>query len=226
MCGIIGVSLKNITPEQLAKIHLLIEESSIRGIHATGISYLHNHEITTIKDHLAAKYFSAAQKLLDYRNEDGGLYMIAHTRYSTSDLKFNQPLGNDRLVIVHNGIISQSNPKSWKKEFRLKTKTTNDSELILQCLNGGNHPLNKFKGSMAVCGLYEDGEIFAFRNSERPLWHSQEDNGVVFASTKDILLRSGFKNPIKCDMFTEYVCCKGILTKQLFTTPVGVKDLQ
>jgi len=152
--------------------------------------------------------------------------MIAHTRYSTSDLKYNQPLGNDRLAIVHNGVISQSNPKGWKKEFGLTTKTTNDSELILQSLNAGEHPLNKFKGSMAVCGISEDGELFAFRNSERPLWYQQFGNGVIFASTKDILWRCDCTTALKCKMFTEYVYRDNKLTTELFKTPAGMIDLQ
>ncbi len=227
MCGIIGVTLKNVTREQIGIVTNLIKESGIRGVHATGFSFLDGDKIKTYSNHQpSSKFLEENLVSMCVNAETNSLTMLAHTRYSTSDLKFNQPLGNERLAIVHNGVISQSNPTGWKKEFGLKTKTTNDSELILQCLNGGEHPLNKFKGSMAVCGISEDGELFAFRNSERPLWYQQFANGIVFASTKDILWRCDCTTAQKCNMFTEYVYRGDKLTKQLFPTPAGVKDLQ
>lgn len=225
MCGVIGVYLEKVTPAQIEKVKELIVHSSIRGVHATGISYFRNGRIQTVKEHGPPQDFFKYQNL-EGCIDDAILCLIAHTRYSTSDLRFNQPLGNGRMAICHNGVISQSSPEHWKDEFNLITKTSNDSELILQCLNGGQHPLTKFKGSMAVCGITDDKELFAFRNHERPLWYCQENNGVIFASTKDILVRAGFENPHKCDMFTEYVMREGILTHQLYPTPAGVKDLQ
>jgi asparagine synthetase B (glutamine-hydrolysing) len=219
MCGIIGVSLNNITREQIKIVSNLIKESGIRGIHATGVSFLRGDKIITITNHKSSSDF-----LQDFLvnmcvdSKKNKLTMLAHTRYSTSDLRYNQPLGNERLAIVHNGVISQAPPKEWKKEFGLTTKTTNDSELILQSLNAGEHPLTKFKGSMAVCGLSNDGGIFAFRNGERPLWYKQFGNGIIFASTEDILRRCDCPTAQKCDFFTEYVYYKGI-TKQLFTVP-------
>lgn len=228
MCGIIGVSIRDITREQIGIVTKVIEESGIRGIHATGFSYLmEDNKIFTHSNHQSSSKFLEENLVSMCVNpKTNSLTMLAHTRYSTSDLRYNQPIGNDRLAIVHNGVISQSNPKDWKKEFGLKTKTTNDSELILQCFNGGEHPLTKFKGSMAVCGLSDDGEIFAFRNAERPLWYQEFANGVIFASTKDILWRCDCTTAQKCDMFTEYVYRGLKLTKQLYPIPDGVKDLQ
>ena len=53
MCGIIGVYLKNVTPRQLAIIEKIIIQSGIRGVHATGISYLKNGKITINYYHTA-----------------------------------------------------------------------------------------------------------------------------------------------------------------------------
>lgn len=225
MCGIIGVSLLNATKSDIEKVLKLIDESSIRGIHATGISLVINEKIKTYKVHEPACAFLDRHWVREMVQNGDNLMMIGHTRYSTSDLRYNQPLGDEDISIVHNGVISQELPKTWGKAYGLKTKTTNDSELILSCINNGEKPLEKFDGSMAVCTLTPT-LLTAFRNGERPLWYSQEDNGVVFASTKDILLRSGFKNLIKCDMFTEYICYKGKLTKQLCRVPTKVVDLQ
>lgn len=227
MCGIIGVSLKNIKRDQIEIVTNLIKESSIRGIHATGFSFLDRDKITTYSNHQPSTEFLLDNLVSMCINlETTNLTMLVHTRYSTSDLKYNQPLGNERIAIVHNGVISQAPPIQWEKEFGLTTKTTNDSELILQCFNAGEHPLTKFKGSMAVCGLSADGKIFAFRNGERPLWYQQFENGIIFASTEDILRRCNCTTPVKCKMFTEYVYRENKLTTQLFPIPAGIIDLQ
>ncbi len=226
MCGIIGVYLEHVTPIQLEKITKLVHESAIRGIHATGISYLQNKKIITIKDHKAGYNFPQVCNIVDRMNYDGGLYMIAHTRYSTSDLRYNQPIGDEEHVIAHNGVISQANHKVWKKLFGLTTETSNDSELIWACIHTGTHPFKMFKGSMAVCVLNKNKIMNFFRNDQRPLWFQQELNGVVVASTKDILLRSGFSEPKKCNMFTNYIMREGTLTSQLYETPEGIVDLQ
>lgn len=225
MCGIIGVSLTKATLQDMKKVFNLIQESSIRGIHATGISIVVDGKIKTHKVHEAAAAFLNRHWVKHMIENGDNLMMLGHTRYSTSDLRFNQPLGDEDIAIVHNGVITQELPASWGEAYGLKTKTTNDSELILACINNGEKPLEKFHGSMAVCTL-SSRMLTAFRNGQRPLWYCQQSNGVIFASTKDILLRSGFKNPIKCDMFTEYICIKGKLTKQLCPIPVGMKDLQ
>lgn len=225
MCGIIGVYLEKITPAQLEKVNHLILESSIRGIHATGVSFLQRGKITTIKSHLPAEKFIQERSLGHFKESDGGLYLLAHTRYSTSDLRYNQPIGDEELVISHNGVISQGDPKIWESLFGFKTKTTNDSELIYVACKAGAHPLKVFRGSIAVC-ILQNKQLNFYRNEQRPLWFCQELNGVVVASTKDILLRSGFQNPQECKMFTEYCCREGTLTSKEYPTPLGVMDLQ
>ncbi len=225
MCGIIGVYLNNVTDLQKKKIIKLILESGIRGVHATGISYLKKGKITTISAHESSKKFLSGKSLDDYIDSKN-LYLIAHTRYSTSDLRYNQPIGDNHLSIVHNGVISQEPPKTWKKTFGLITKTNNDSELIYCCIKNEEDPLVKFEGSMAVCVL-DTKSLTAFRNHERPLWYALEKNGIIFASTKDILLRSGFKYPEKCMMFCKYYYSKGILLTIPIPLPkIGVTDQQ
>lgn len=226
MCGIIGVELDHITPAQMTKIKELFYQSSIRGIHATGFSYLRNGRVQTISQH------GTPAQLFEHQNIEGciqntRLCLIAHTRYSTSDLKYNQPIGHGTMAICHNGVISQTAKEAWEDIFGLVTKTANDSELILKCIEKNDiHPLVKFKGSMAVCVLTPDG-VFAFRNHERPLWFCQEENGVVFASTRDILLRSGFEYPQRCEMFCEYYVLKeGTIVRKPYPIPAGVVDLQ
>ncbi len=225
MCGIIGVELDHIMAAQMTKIKELIHQSSIRGIHATGFSYLKNGRVETISQH------GTPAQLFEHQNieaciQNAKLCLIAHTRYSTSDLKYNQPIGSGQMAICHNGVISQADPTLWPQQFGLQPRTANDSELILKCLEKGEcHPLVKFKGSMAVCILTPEG-VLAFRNHERPLWFNQEENGVVFASTRDILFRSGFEHPQRCEMFCEYLVDDGMLIRNPYPIPEGTVDLQ
>ncbi len=224
MCGIIGVYLNKVTSEQLSQLIELFVQSGIRGVHATGISFEQNGKIKTISHHESAADFREKEQLGEFVNAEGDLHFIAHTRYSTSDLRYNQPIGDTHTSIVHNGVISQDPKKTWKKTFGLETVTSNDSELIYQCIKRGVHPLDGFEGSMAVCTLQEN-YLTAFRNGERPLWYSLQRNGIVFASTKNILLRSGFKHPIRCVMYNVY-SFDGELKIELKEIPQGVFDLQ
>ena len=135
--------------------------------------------------------------------------MIGHTRYSTSDLLYNQPISNDVLSVAHNGVISQEPPEDWESIYGLKTKTRNDSELILQCIMRNKEPLTMFKNSsMAYCALMENKTLIAARNGERPLYLTNFKEGIIFTSTKDIAKRSGLEFPIKTEMNTKYIIHK------------------
>lgn len=224
MCGIIGVYIENVTPEQIEAVEKLIQESTVRGVHAMGVAFRRNGNIGILKAHVSTLESLLKDKLEAYI-DDGTFCMIGHTRYSTSDWEYNQPIGDRNLAICHNGVISQEPHDSWEDIFGLQTKTSNDSELIFGCLDAGDEPLEKFKGSMAVCTIDKDG-VIAFRNHERPLWYAELYNGVVFASTEDILLRSGFENPVKCRMFERYAYIKGKVQSSLVRHNSEIEDLQ
>jgi hypothetical protein len=77
---------------------------------------------------------------------------------------------------------------------------------------------------MAVCALFADKKITAFRNHERPLYFYAEPRMTIFASTADILNRSGIINSEKTEMYRIY-------TVENFTffsigIKTNVKDLQ
>lgn len=179
----------------------------IRGKHATGVSYVADGRVHTIKEPIPADEFIKKHDVYDWRNEDGNLYCIGHVRYSTSDLRFNQPISSDGLSIVHNGVISQEPPEDWERLYGYKVETRNDSELILRCIEAKENPLLKFHpASMAVCKIDADKIISAFRNEARPLYRTYiMEKGWVFASTKDIMVRSGLTSKIdKMEMYDVY----------------------
>jgi glutamine phosphoribosylpyrophosphate amidotransferase len=193
MCGVIGVSIKNVTDEQLEIIYRVLVESEIRGMHASGIAWAADNMLYSVRES------KSMSELLDDESDllkrlivnDNDLNMIAHTRYSTSSLFFNQPIMGIDMAISHNGVISQSPAIHWGMEFSLETQTENDSELILRAIENGEDPFDKFEdASMAYVSLTKEGEVNYARNGKRPLWYYGFTNGFIVCSTEDILLRA------------------------------------
>lgn len=194
MCGIIGFSSKNTTTKDIEILRKVMIESRIRGKHASGIAWsdgssIHSRVLPVPIDQLVQEFD------LHSLIHGGQISLIAHARYSTSDIKYNQPIIGDSLAIAHNGVITQDNPENWEKSYGFKCKTHNDSELLLRVLEKGKQPDKVFPdSSIAAVILTDKGQITAIRNGLRPLWQGKIGEGVVYASTYDILLRSGVKD--------------------------------
>ncbi len=219
--------MQNVEWEDLALVEHVFYESQIRGKHATGFSYVLNSKVRTIKEPIPVEDFFGIYNLSDFINEDGGLYIIGHTRYSTSDLKYNQPLSNKQISIAHNGVISQEPRDEWMYE----TETGNDSELILKSLENDSHPFIDFpNSSMAVCSIDYTKKLTCFRNHERPLWYSTTEKGVIFTSTQDIANRAGLDNPVKTKMLHNYTVENGVIKEYNCVVPFNIdylfEDLQ
>ena len=193
MCGVIGAILLEPTKQDFAMIRRVFHESKIRGMHATGISFLPKWStgIETIKEPLPADQFVDKHlhddNLNDMVADDGNLYLIGHCRYSTSDLEFNQPMVGTGKSIVHNGVITQELPENWKEIYGYDCMTKNDSELVLH----SNDPLQEFSHmSMGVVELYNDKKLRFYRNGKRPIYLSSIPNGCIITSTADIANRA------------------------------------
>jgi glutamine phosphoribosylpyrophosphate amidotransferase len=205
MCGILGITIADFDEGDYDLIRNLFLQSMIRGKHATGVSYVKDNKVHTIKEPIPADEFIDKQNLKTWKNEDGNLYCIGHIRYSTSDLRFNQPLSTDNLSVVHNGVISQEPSDTWNQLFGYETETANDSELVLKALEKNDNPLVVFHpASMAVCTLNSNKVLSAFRNHERPLWFYADPRMTIFASTADILKRSNIFDVEKTEMYRIY----------------------
>lgn len=194
MCGIIGFSSKNTTAKDIEILRKVMIESRIRGKHASGIAWsdgssIHSKVLPVPIDKLIQGFD------LNSLVVRGQISVIAHARYSTSDIKFNQPIIGKDMAIAHNGVITQDNPENWEKSYGFKCETYNDSELLLRVLEKGKQPDEVFPdSSIAAVILTIKGEIKAIRNGLRPLWQGKIGQGVVYASTYDILLRAGVKD--------------------------------
>jgi glutamine phosphoribosylpyrophosphate amidotransferase len=226
MCAIIGAYIERPNSRDLMMLADVFRESSIRGLHATGVSWIRDGEVKTRIDAKPATQFLESLDLNNCINEDGNLYLIGHCRYSTSDLEFNQPLWNENISIVHNGVITQEMPENWERLYGYKCKTRNDSELILHTLEADKSPLVEFAdASMAVIELYKEKQLRFYRNGKRPIYFTSLRNGVIITSTKDIAIRADLKDPVEVDM-NEYVT----VAQNVFRTNLilidGAKDLQ
>ena len=222
MCGILALWQQSANIDQ---IKTLLRQTMIRGKHATGVTFLKNGKLSTVKEGIPAEQFISEFDFGQVVDSDNQVLMIAHIRYSTSDLRFNQPFQSGSVSIAHNGVISQEDCSTWK----YPCETENDSELVLRSIEKGLHPLTDFPdSSQAVVGIRESGAIFAWRNQARPLWVSQSPNQVVFTSTLDIAKRSGLTNTEKCDMMSEYSFCSRTKTfsKRDIAYDHCIQDLQ
>lgn len=191
ICGIIGFTSPHVTSKDLKVIKQVMIESRIRGKHASGIAWFDGQKLQSYVKPIAIdellKKFDLNQVV-----HDGQVSMIAHARYSTSDIRYNQPIVGNSMAIVHNGVITQTDPKTWTKQFGYTCKTQNDSELILRAVENGDNPLVKFSdSSIAALVLDNTGQLCYMRNAQRPLWMGNVGKGIVYASTYDILQRSG-----------------------------------
>jgi|TARA_R100000081_G_C4812237_1_gene172033 glutamine phosphoribosylpyrophosphate amidotransferase len=205
MCGIFGIASKKTISKKLIRKILL--ETKIRGKHATGISFIKNNEI----------YSKIINKSAEHLSLDGveTSIIIGHCRYSTSSLEYNQPIYNKEISIVHNGVITQKDPNEWDDNYKFTTK--NDSEFILKSWIDNKHPINDYpNSSIASIILQKDGMIHFFRNEKRPLYFYQDKELFIISSTKNILLRSGFDNPVKTEACLNYMIDKqNVYTKEI-----------
>lgn len=207
MCGVVGAVIIKPTEADLKQVVDVMLNMQIRGQHATGVSWVSNDRVNTIKESLPANEFWAQFDPEFMRNEDGNLYMIGHVRYSTSDLRYHQPIADDELAIVHNGVITQEPPETWEGTYGWQTTTSNDSELIHHAVRDLKPPLEYFRdSSMAVCELFYDKSVHAYRNHARPLAVDYTSNKIIFASTVDALQRSGINGAQMIPQYVEYSC--------------------
>lgn len=212
MCGIIGFTSNKTTKKQLDAVKIVMTESRIRGMHASGIV------AATDGKRLIKVVSQPIDKLvqeIDWESMLGHkVTIIAHARYSTSDINYNQPIvGSSGIVIAHNGVITQSPPEHWEQLYGYKTKTKNDSELLLRCIIAGQDPLEVFPdSSIAALVMKKDNEIYSIRNGLRPLWKGTVESAVIYGSTFDILSRAGVNEP-------QRVPCSGT-DKQVYSNHV------
>lgn len=199
MCGIISAYIPRPTTSDIETLKRLFVEGQIRGRHQTGLAYRVNNIIQRFVvegdgEKLVAE-FNWEQLL-----EVDLLELIGHNRYSTSDLRYPQPIQVfEDFSLCHNGVVTQESPATWKR-FGYELQTTNDSELLYQASYAGNQPLKEFpEASMAVCELHAKKGLAWYRNGKRPLYHVRVSNSWFICSTADIARRAGLEGAKRCE---------------------------
>ena len=193
MCGIISAYIPRPTPSDIETLKRLFVEGQIRGRHQCGLAYkvnntIHRFVVEGDGEKLVAEFDWG--KLL----EVDVLELIGHNRYSTSDLRYPQPLQIfDDFVLAHNGVVTQEPVGTWHR-YGYELQTANDSELLYQSRYAGNEPLIEFStATMAVCELSLREGLRWYRNGGRPSYLTKDKNKFFVCSTADIALRSGLK---------------------------------
>lgn len=233
MCAIIGAVIQKPTADDFEMLKRVFLEAKIRGLHATGISFLPRwtKDIVTIKEAIPADQFIEKHmhkdNLTDFINDDGNLYMIGHCRYSTSDLEYNQPISNKNTSVVHNGVITQELPEHWKELYGYDCETKNDTELLLHTIEENVSPLERWKdASLSVCVLSRDKTLKVFRNGKRPQYLTSLSNGVIITSTSDIIERANVEGVTTEVPMDTYFTFDSELTMMVEKVNTGNKDLQ
>lgn len=186
MCGVVGFSCENPKDFHFKILYDIIYESKIRGIHSFGFTYLDNNKLVTKKYHnIDDVVFPKTKKI------------IYHNRYSTSgDFQNhlnNQPLHNDKLSLVFNGVLDMRTKDEMEKAYNIKMQTYNDGEIIIHKCGDNKIKLENYiktiKGSFAGLVLTSENKLWAIRNINRPLWKLNYKGATYFASTKNIFKR-------------------------------------
>jgi asparagine synthetase B (glutamine-hydrolysing) len=222
---VVGAYIKNVCAQDLRLVKEVILESRIRGLHATGVSFLKAGRIQTVIQPVSALEFMRSFDLNSCVDGDD-LVLVAHCRYSTSDLEYNQPIYSSEVSIVHNGVITQELPENWESKYGYTTVGKNDTELLLRSIEANKNPLIEWKdASISAVELHRDKKIRFYRNGKRPLYVSSLPNGVIVTSTKNIMDRAsgGTLDASEASKDTIYEYC-GSLTKNEFD--IDTVDLQ
>ena len=236
MCSIIGAVIQKPTADDFEMLKRVFLEAKIRGLHATGISFVARwtKDIVTIKEAIPSDQFIQKHmhkdNLKDFINDDGNLYMIGHCRYSTSDLEYNQPISNKNTSVVHNGVITQELPERWKELYGYDCETKNDTELLLHTIEENVSPLERWKdASLSVCVLSRDKTLKVFRNGKRPQYLTTFDNGVIVTSTKDIIERAnvqGHTIEVNMDTYFTFDSDLAMMVERVITGNLDLQHVQ
>lgn len=190
MCGVIGYSSNNPSENHRVMLRRLFFESRVRGLHAFGFSFWDGAGVVTNRFARLEECLAALPQVTTR--------LIGHCRYSTSgDYRTpenNQPIHTGDVALAFNGVISMATKPEYERQYGRKYATDNDGEIFLdKYVRGDNWEKFVAGGRFSFAGvvLHRD-TLVAIRNSRRPLYRCDEDDGVFYASTADVFRRAGF----------------------------------
>lgn len=202
MCGLIGYQAKTPQAWHFDILAKLLRESTVRGAHAFGMSYLRDGKLATVKSHKLDDLISLFGSP-GFR-ERPPYALIAQTRYAlygeASEHSNNEPLvtiePGETVAMIHNGSIHSGRREDWVEEFGGRYLSDNDGEIVLREYVSRSTSdflrwFNKQRFAFAGMFLSTSTGLSYIRNRKRPLWFTETDSDFSFyASTRDILARA------------------------------------
>jgi len=212
MCGILGICLDKRDRSEAAIGEILIdfghllEESTVRGIDATGV-YVVNRDAEPVylKAPVPADAFIWGDygfwELLKAHVGADTVAIIGHTRAATTGApecnENNHPIIDGPIIGVHNGIVL--NHRALDKKYGKQAEVDSAAIMALLRTKAGDKPLttkhltsslHEIDGPMAiaVADRRKPDGIFLARHGNPVAFHRDREMGVLFfASTGDIL---------------------------------------
>lgn len=199
MCAIYGfLKYKGVCSNGLMKklIKNLSIAAEVRGVDATGISYIKNGNVTTFK-----KAKPAHKVKLNFPK--GTSAVIGHTRHTTQGnqkLNFNNhpfegECADTKFALAHNGVLW--NDKKLRKSNNLPdTHIETDSYIAVQLVESQGkldfeslrYMAEEISGSFMLTLLRDDNTLFLVKGDNPIALYHFEDLGLyVYASTPEIL---------------------------------------
>lgn len=191
MCGIVGILGKGPVAGQIVEA---LKRLEYRGYDSAGIATLENGRLTRLR--ASGKLKNLEEKLA--AEPLYGAIGIGHTRWATHGRPTENnahPHANDRVAVVHNGIIE--NFRELRAELTAKGyvfATETDSEavvhLVAEALRNGATPekavaatLKRLKGAFALAFLFEgENDLLIGARRGSPLAVGRSADGVYLGS--------------------------------------------
>lgn len=192
MCGIIGFTGKeNAVPVLIHGLKAL----EYRGYDSAGVGFFEGEKIRIIKEN---GRISDLEQKLSKEKEINTQCGIGHTRWATHGeptVKNAHPHGTENVIIVHNGIIENSEKiKNLLRDngylFESDTDTEAVAKLIDFCFASSKDPIRAIRqsldiveGSFAIGALFKgfEGRIYGFRK-DNPLIAAHYNGGSFLTS--------------------------------------------
>ena len=246
MCGIAGYFCYGKKRPKKGVLSNLLEETQIRGKHATGVSFIEDGALRVIKSpQSGTEFINGNEDWKALKQKDIPKYMIMHCRYKTKgDIENNMnnhPIFRDGLAIVHNGSIS--NDDDLYTEFGFKRDAEVDTEAILAVLEDSKaegweamtDQIKELQGTFAVAAIdtSKPDTMCFFRHGNPIEFGLDVENEILyFASTTSILNKAVVDNYrgfldisqplVKWDIDNDtgmVIDSKGVVSKFEFTIP-------
>jgi glucosamine--fructose-6-phosphate aminotransferase (isomerizing) len=183
MCGIFGIiSKKSVNKNHLNTLALHARQ---RGQDSSGIIYHQNESYLIKRENYDIK------KLLNHLKPLDTNIVMGHSRLITNGLNDNQPVIRDDVIVIHNGIIINTD-KIWKslylsRTLQIDTEVINGIAISHLAQNGEipelvNEVISSCKGTIScILILAKEGKAILFSNNGS-LYTGEINSDIYFSS--------------------------------------------